>query len=361
MRVDRFLVLVFCSTLANCGPNAKRVQSGMTKGLVQDSAPEEHCDADGWCIQKLPGAYEYKKMVRAIWAASTTDVWAVGSTIARWDGQRWRELDGIPGDNHPRGALGLKAVYGINSNAVWAVGEGWSLFWDGTKFTEHVMPIENDFDREEVRIPAKLSVYATAIDDVWVVSRSGQAAHWDGQRWATEPLPSNVALLSIYCARKDDCWAAGGEASDDRDPAESSIILHWDGYYWDEEQLPAAVRIFGLSGTASDDVWAVGPWGRFFHYDGRSWAESPSLAKRTLFSVFAVARNDVWATGEDGMVLHYDGKEWSAASPTWRQIRTMTGTKSSELWALVDGGIILHWHGATYRPKPTPPARLWGP
>jgi Ran GTPase-activating protein (RanGAP) involved in mRNA processing and transport len=314
--------------------------------------PEETCSGDGWCIQKL--VQGDRKALLALWAASANDVWAVGDTVAHWDGVRWSERKGILGHDLATDERRLSVIHGTATTAFWAFGRGWSLFWDGTQPRQRSAPFDEPVS----------SAHGTAPDDVWAVSESGATAHWDGQKWSEVPTPSKLALLSVFCAHRNACWAAGGERGPltaTREPNVSGTILYWDGRQWNPKQLPERVVVRGLSGTAGYDVWAVGNRGRILHYDGRQWKRSRARANGTLYAVWATAGDDVWATGEEGIVLHYDGRGWSAAWPTGQSIRTMTGTQSREFWALASGGSILHWHGATYRPKPVPPARLWGP
>jgi tetratricopeptide (TPR) repeat protein len=342
------LSLLVVVALAGCGRRSGRATGGAlpAKSASPARVADEVCDSDGWCVQNLAGADTFPKHLCGIWAASASDVWAVGNTVARWDGVRWGEVAGaLPGEL-PKSGCTLKAIHGFGPNAVWAIGSARSLFWDGKQLSEHAMP--SAFSDAS-------AVHGSASDDVWAVAESGLTAHFDGHAWSAVETSSELSLTSVFCARKDDCWAAGGKPPE---LGESRLILHWNGSLWREEQLPAAATLRGLSGTASDDVWAVGQWGRVFHYDGRSWSRIQSHAKRTIFAVVATARDDVWATGEDGLVLHYDGKDWSAALPTWAWIQSLTSTPSRELWAIA-GETMLHWRGGTYRPRPVPPARLW--
>jgi hypothetical protein len=59
----------------------------------------------------------------AIAAASSNDIWAVGSTgdtfsfTLHWDGKRWSEIP-----SPPHGAAGLSAVTALRGGDAWAVG-----------------------------------------------------------------------------------------------------------------------------------------------------------------------------------------------------------------------------------------------
>jgi tetratricopeptide (TPR) repeat protein len=308
--------------------------------------PEEACDAEGWCVQQRPNPEKREQAFCSVWAASANDVWAVGNSIARWDGVRWTEMEGTARGTEP-GRCWLNAVHGSGPNAVWAVGGGASLFWDGKKLTEHPLPMGGQ------------DVFVTAPDEAWVVDGTAAILRWDGRQWAPSRPGGKGDVQHIYCAKKDDCWAAGtpGGMHGDVEPNASITMLHWEGRAWQDVtvRMPGA---HALSGTASDDVWAVGPWGRIFHYDGRTWAPSPSHARRTLYDVHAAARDDVWALGDDGLVLHFDGKQWSAAKPTWPRLTSVSAAPSRDVWAL-NFKTILHWRSATFRPKAALSKDLW--
>jgi len=69
-----------------------------------------------------------------VWAASDTDVWAVGGTgtIRHYtgDGIRWDVVSDVPASEH------LNAVWGTSSSDVWAVGDaGVVLHYDGTRWS----------------------------------------------------------------------------------------------------------------------------------------------------------------------------------------------------------------------------------
>ena len=293
------------------------------------AAPQESCSAGGWCVQVAP------TKLRGVWAASSRDVWGVSNAVLHWNGTRWNEAKDLPAVKGGKPRL-LRAVHGSSAHAVWAVGSEQSLFWDGQKFAAFALPLDGS------------AVFTIAADDAWAVSDAGLSAHWDGQTWSLVATPAE-ALTSLYCAAKNDCWAAGSKELDYVEPEDIGTVLHWDGSKWKRQALRLpGVRAVG--GTASDDVWAVGAWGRIFHFDGKRWSPSSSHARRTLYGVQAVARNDVWVTGDDGLVLHFDGNAWSAGKAPWPRLETFTAASDRELWGL--NGTILHWRAAAFRPEP---------
>jgi len=325
------------------GRHQTETRAQATKGAPKS---EEACDGEGWCRSKVPSA-GLGGGARAVWAASPTDVWAVGTTVVHWDGVRWslsKEALKPSQGTHPDV---FRAIHGAGPDAVWAVGSSKALFWDGKKHSEYALP----FDAS--------AVFTIAKNDAWIVGQKGDIARWNGSEWAAVRAPVLLTLNSVYCARTDDCWAAGDGADDDVRPSDSSRLLHWDGKAWQERRIGMS-GIRALGGTASDDVWAAGPWGRIQHFDGQRWASVSSPAQRTLYRIRAAARDDVWATGDDGLVMHFDGKAWCAAQPTWPRIEDLSSVSAHELWA-VSGEVFLHWRAASLRPASKLSRDLWDP
>lgn len=95
-------------------------------------------DGHAWSAQILPNH------VYSIWAASPTDVWAVGGNdrdttapvqIHRWDGSNWVSM--VPKSTNPKADLAnktgpLREVGGTSSSDVWAAGGETVVHWDGS-------------------------------------------------------------------------------------------------------------------------------------------------------------------------------------------------------------------------------------
>ena len=91
-----------------------------------------------WCVDQFLQSDPVPARFNGIWGAGTTNVWAVGSHvdssgifnsagfIFHWDGCAWtRSPLSI--------AAGLREVWGMTENDVWAVGDGGTaLHWNGS-------------------------------------------------------------------------------------------------------------------------------------------------------------------------------------------------------------------------------------
>lgn len=298
--------------------------------------PDERCDDQGWCTQIIPEGAPRETTFAATWAASPSDVWAVGlSGVAlHFDGLHWTQMH--------TGVRTLRAVYGFASNDVWLAGTFTALHWDGAQLKPYLLPVRGEIN----------DVFGVTPNDVWAVGSSRQAAHWDGNNWSVVDTGYPGWLEAVWGSSKNDVWAAGGHSHDGAE----GVIAHWDGANWRTTPLPCHCGITALSGTAQNDVWAVGSWGVTLHYDGQQWARVPSPAKRGLMGLWAQAPNDAWAVGEEGMVLHYDGAAWHAAKPDWKWLRGVTATRSGDVWAVGQDGWLLRSRAETFKPMPPAPA-----
>jgi hypothetical protein len=233
----------------------------------------EHWDGSGWFISAtpVPGA---SHDLFGVAAASATDVWAVGNykvtssgptqTLAfHWDGTSW-----IKANTPSPGALGnqLSAVDVVSSKDVWAVGSYTDATNNAFPLTEHW----NGATWSVVSSPAVsgtvlTGVSAIAANDVWSVgwgSGAGFSIHWNGSSWTQFMMP--IAGVEDYIHGVDalssnDVWAVG-EASPNYESWEA-LAIHWNGSKWSlvrPRSGPQEAHFFGVKELSSTNVWAVG-------------------------------------------------------------------------------------------------------
>jgi hypothetical protein len=303
--------------------------------------------------------------VVSTWAASSNDAWLVGTglrfptptmfvrddQIQHWDGKRWTtSFDGFP--THI-----LSSVYGFGGADVWTVGDV-AVHWNGATWT--------DLSPASAGQPLGLKpVWGVASNDVWAGNR-GSFFHWNGTAWTavltTPPLASSdMNMGGIWGATSNDVWALGDF------PASHAFlgILRWDGSVWSilaQRYTSEQAELNGVWGNAANDIWAVGfsfSGSQIWHYDGTSWAHVPVPSfVGELSGVWGFCASDVWAVGEElppggfgvddevGIVLHFDGQTWSrfALGTTVKPLLTVSGVSSEDLWVGGTNGTMLHRH-----------------
>lgn len=219
----------------------------------------------------------------AVIAPARQDAWVFGGTnpggtsspaAEHWDGRRWRAW------SLPAGLSGfIEAAAASSPNDIWAVGNGYALHWNGTRWAvAHAWSQAGD----------TTSVVAVDPRDVWVFGSSGFSGGPGLGTW------------------------------------------NYDGRAWTRVSGVAAA-IYRASAVSRDDIWAitVGPrGGSVLHYDGRAWvpvAASPALADTQLDDVAAVSANSVWVSGispvsgTDGhlVLARWNGRCWRRFVSPW--------------------------------------------
>ena len=140
------------------------------------------------------------------------DVWVVGGDadegeplILRWDGTAFTE-EVLPEDQNPRGATTLFKVWGIDDQ-LWIVGQRGTLLarqGDAWVFQSGGAEANQDF----------VSLDGWSASDVVVVGGRGNArdATWDGTGWTTVG-PSGVGGLNAVAAQQDGWLSGASEGS----------------------------------------------------------------------------------------------------------------------------------------------------
>jgi hypothetical protein len=168
-------------------------------------------------------------------ATSSTDVWAVGSSvigvpatasrtlIERWNGQRWTI---VPSPNVTSGGVTndfLFSVSGSRRDDVWAVGS-WGDYLPGGFGGKGDHPL---------------------------------TLHWDGRRWSRGATPAlrQRGLLSSVAATDGRAWAVGDRGLQ---PHQHTLIERFDGKGWSVVPSPPGFSLNAVSARPGGGVWAVG-------------------------------------------------------------------------------------------------------
>jgi hypothetical protein len=241
-------------------------------GTTSSGEVLEVWNGSAWHEAKLPklGKSVIGSGLSGVWAASVSDVWAVGyaaessgSTLQliHWNGKRWSSLSvtGWPANGT------LSRISGTSSSNIWCVGSAYN-------------------DSSEVSTPIELHFNGTS----WKVSTQG---------------PSNSSLASVSAASATDVWAIGSSGS-----TNGPILLHFNGTSWSLVKSPAPKDAYlnGISASAST-TWVVGdvfgttssPFA--MQWNGKRWAlaklPSPSGKNPDLNAVVTLSSSSAWAGG----------------------------------------------------------------
>jgi len=229
--------------------------------------------------------------LRAVWSAAADDVWAIGDTAMRWQGQGWNAVTSaaIPAS--------LNAVGGTGPDDVWLVGSG-----DG--YTSRGNP-------------------------------AAGAAHYDGANWTAVPMDDlpplkefspRFSVLSLYAAAADDVWFS-------TDLLEAPLI-HYDGQSFSWVRAPVvgtlSARILCLAGRGPLDAWAAGEGGTVLHFDG------------------------AWHDVGIGVTVGAGGAGGGGGSAGGGSVVSLALPPDGDVIALDDGGTIRRWHDQQWSVEPAP-------
>ncbi|HJZ84263.1 MAG TPA: hypothetical protein VKN99_03790 [Polyangia bacterium] len=295
-----------------------------------------NCDMDGWGNEI------------SAWGSAGDDIWAVGypGNLCHFDGARWSRVTG--------GVLtDFAGIHVRGASDAWAVGPS-IAHWDGAAWTQVLQsPAQSGF----------ADVWATAANDAWAAGgaycRQGVTTypcgiiwHYDGASWAPVPgLSDSDPLARLWASAPNDVWAVG-----------LGTLAHWNGTRWTIVEAHSGLWHYGVWGSAGDDVWVVGAGGRITHFTGGTWSPVASPTSEDLHGVWGSAANDVWAVGGQGTILHFAGSSWQqVASPTTDPLYSVW-SEAAQAWAVggVYSGVILHYDGATWAVEASVGARPLG-
>jgi hypothetical protein len=299
---------------------------------VPKAAPTT-CDGT-WRVQTTPNPSSTGDVLAGVWAASTTDVWAVGyrfnpekGLAFHYDGSSWtsKAVPTVGNNSH------LLSVWGASKSSIWAV--GWYINGSGVRRT--------------------------------------LVLHYDGSAWAQQSSPNSGThdnlLLSIHVGSAQ-TWAVGWYQ--DGTGTQHTLILQYTGGKWVKVTSPniagANNVLQGVRGVSSTFAWAVGfslegngtTTPLFEQWNGSSWnIVASTLTGVRLNAVSAKATNDAIAGGED-VLATYDGASWKTVDlglVDW-SIYGVAGGIADGAWAV--GGrqtgvgtgpsLIVRWDGSVW-------------
>ncbi len=259
---------------------------------------------------------------------SSVDVWAVGRSddiptttlVEHWDGSEWTVVPS-PSPGQRYSGSSLRAVGAASSTDVWTVGSRSSRgliltlaeHWDGSNWTMIKTPNPAGYDTVEL-----LGVTSMSADNVWAAGYAANLGgesitlieHWDGTRWSivtspNAPGPSNV-LEAISAGSSSEAWAVGDY--EDFSGNYRTLTEHWDGSMWKIIPAPSPGGtgfLYGVSDLPTGTAWAAGvgangPTGML--WDGTRWTahpgEMPGDLSNQFFAVSALSDRSVWAVGD---------------------------------------------------------------
>jgi hypothetical protein len=224
----------------------------------------------------------------------------------------------------PAGAAGLHAVWAVNGNDVFAVGDAGTI----------VRRQNNAWTKMTSGTTANLrSVWGAASNDVWAVGEAGTILRFDGTAWAPVAGVTTSDVAAVWGSSASNVWLAA-----------TSKMYRWNGSAWSNTTVVGSMQ--GLSGTGPNDIWLATEGAYAKHYTGTTWATVMPGASSTVFAVLALSASNVWAS-TDTQMRSYNGSTWTGFSTSNAVFVSLYGTAAANVWG-VGGTKIGHWTGAAW-------------
>lgn len=274
----RYLLLVL---LLGCVSNEieESEQSSELGGSVAVAIPA--CPVNQWCVEPSPVA---GKLMHAVWAVNANDVFAVGdggTILRRQNGNAWVQMASGSTAN-------LRGLWAASSSDVWATGVG------------------------------------------------GTILHFNGAAWSAVPGATSD-VDAVWGSSSTDVWFCG-----------SGTVLRWNGNGF--TRFGFGGTLLAVSGTGPNDVWVTGENTNTHHWNGSTWTTvNPGAGTSTLLTILALASNDVWVADfmPGKQTMHFTGAKWVAQSTGGALFNSLSALAANNIWG-VGGSRVGHWTGSAW-------------
>ncbi len=262
-------------------------QTGQFQALIL------HWNGTTWKQQaSAPIPFAESTQLFGVTVASTSNAWAVGSTIhnrigvraviEHWNGTTWKLMRTPKLAGAGAELLGVTAV---SSRNVWAVGHYWHSggishtlieHWNGTAWRHVTSPNPGGPAHDNLLrgVTALSGRNAWAVGDYDAGEKAGATVsktiilRWNGIAWKriTSPnpgwgsvtIPADI-LTGATAISPSNVWAVGSR--NDKNALEQTLVEHWNGSAWKSVRSPSPQRssfLFGVDSTTASNIWAVG-------------------------------------------------------------------------------------------------------
>jgi len=178
----------------------------------------EHFSGNAWSTVTSPNPSSGFNELWGAYAASATDVWAVGDAstaggertlIEHWNGTSWTVIPSLDASSYDN----LHRVFGSSSTDVWAVGTAYN---------------------------ASTSAAAPLVE------------HWNGVKWSIVPSPAlgDSYLRGGWATSPSDAWIVGEWDGPAPTYTPHQLVYHWNGSGWTSVARPAGPG-YQLDGVAA--------------------------------------------------------------------------------------------------------------
>jgi len=267
-----------------------------------------------------------------VYAASPTDVWAVGGATGdpfeHWNGTSWTG-QGLPAGlcTTAAGALvgnqcGVSFITGTSADNITADGTG--IIDTGTSDVDESVAFHfNGTSWSQMTIPAGVTLgplAAFSATDLWSVNNNGDAEQFNGSTWTTTKLPisttlPDLSMTSISGSSPSDIWAAGTASTSGVERRKTAPVLeHFNGTSWTNVTVPVNGGVSDVAAISPTDAFAL-DGGSLIQWNGSTWsvvtATTQTGAAVSGTALAALSPTDVWLAGVTTLD-NFNGTTWTS-------------------------------------------------
>jgi hypothetical protein len=263
-----------------------------------------------------------------VYAASPTDVWAVGGATGdpfeHWNGTSWTG-QGLPAGlcTEANNQCGVSSITGTSADNITA--EGGAIIDTGTSDVAESVAFQfNGTSWSQMTIPANVTLgplAAFSATDLWSVNNNGDAEQFNGSTWTTTKLPisttlPDLSMSSISGSSPSDIWAAGTASTEGVEHRKVAPVLeHFNGSTWSNVTVPVATGgVTSVVDISPTDAFAI-DGGSLIQWNGSTWsvvnATTQTGAAVSGAALAALSPTDVWLAGVTTLD-NFNGTTWTS-------------------------------------------------
>ena len=214
---------------------------------------------------------------------------------------------------HEKLPAALTAVWGRNSNDIWAVG-GNTVDQTGSLILH--------FNGKEWK-----RVYSNSDSDLWWIfgfdtgpiffgGSKGLILKYSEGQFETMETPGDATVFGIWGVSENDLWAVGGNIIN------GAFAWRYYGDKWENaERFPAGLSrtqsLFKVWGENSEKVWLIGTNGKTIFFNGKDFIGQSTKTQYPLFTIHGNNNFNTTIVGGlvKGIILEYIDDSWVEKSP----------------------------------------------
>jgi hypothetical protein len=273
-----------------------------------------------------------------IWGSSPTDLWAGGDRVLLHGTGvspatiMWSKVELPPSTKVWPSQRMVRSLWGASSTSIWAVVTDDDT--DGDSQSEILQYVPPSFDDAgaagswSIEPMSSLSeelafskVWGTGPDDVWFAGRTLPDGPWsDAPIVAFHRRPTEDGTYT-WIRHSTPCFSFAFPGAFSISPSKVYLLAEFSfctgvssnggaDFDWQSETFPSEYTVSSDGwGTGPDDVWIVGEVGRLRHWNGIEWRiarvalDDVHPLVRNLYGIWGSGPDDIWVVG-DGVALH---------------------------------------------------------